>query len=102
MKTKEELNNLNEEAETLNRKLAELSKEELAQVYGGTGTLRSGIAKVVNCDAVNLRDAPGGGRVICSVRADTSVSFFGIVNKFWGHVSYKGQEGYIYKDYLQY
>ena len=35
MKTKEELNALKEEAETLNRKLPELTEEELAQVAGG-------------------------------------------------------------------
>ena len=35
MKTKEELNALKEEAETLNRKPHELSDEELAQVSGG-------------------------------------------------------------------
>ena len=35
MKTKEELNVLKEEVETLNRKLAELTDEELAQVSGG-------------------------------------------------------------------
>ena len=35
MKTKEELNALKEEVETLNRKLHELSDEELAQVSGG-------------------------------------------------------------------
>ena len=35
MKTKEELNALKEEVETLNKKLAELTEEELAQVVGG-------------------------------------------------------------------
>ena len=35
MKTKEELNTLKEEAETLNKKLAELTEEDLAQVSGG-------------------------------------------------------------------
>ena len=35
MKTKEELNALKEEVETLNEKLAELTEEELAQVSGG-------------------------------------------------------------------
>ena len=35
MKTVEELNALKEEVETLNKKLAELSEEELAQVSGG-------------------------------------------------------------------
>ena len=36
MKTKEELNALKEEVETLNKKLAELTDEELAQVFGGS------------------------------------------------------------------
>ena len=35
MKTKEELSALKEEVETLNRKLRELTEEELAQVSGG-------------------------------------------------------------------
>ena len=35
MKTKEELNALKEEVETLNKKLNELSEEELSQVSGG-------------------------------------------------------------------
>ena len=35
MKTEEELNALKEEVETLNRKLHELTEEELAEVSGG-------------------------------------------------------------------
>ena len=35
MKTKEELNALKEEVETVRRKLAELTEEELEQVVGG-------------------------------------------------------------------
>ena len=35
MKPKEELNALKEEVETVNKKLAELNEEELAQVAGG-------------------------------------------------------------------
>ena len=35
MKTKEELNALKKEAEALNKKLAELTDEELEQVTGG-------------------------------------------------------------------
>ena len=35
MKTKEELKTLKEEVETLNKKLAELTEEELAIVTGG-------------------------------------------------------------------
>ena len=42
MKTVEELNALKEEVETLNKKLAELSEEELAQVSGGVaGTVKA-------------------------------------------------------------
>ena len=41
MKTKEELNALKQEIETLNKKLAELTDEELAQVTGGaTGDVK--------------------------------------------------------------
>ena len=39
MKTEEELNALKEEVEALNKKLAELSKEELEQVTGGITNL---------------------------------------------------------------
>ena len=35
MKTKEELNAIKEEVETLNKKLQELSEDELQQVSGG-------------------------------------------------------------------
>lgn len=38
MKTKEELNALKNEVENLNKKLAELTDEELTQVCGGTDT----------------------------------------------------------------
>ena len=38
MKTKEELNALKEEVETLNKRLAELTEEELAIVTGGIET----------------------------------------------------------------
>lgn len=39
MKTKEELNLLKEEVETVSNKLHELTEKELAQVAGGEGTL---------------------------------------------------------------
>ena len=38
MKSKEELNTLKEEVETLNKKLAELTEDELQQVAGGAGS----------------------------------------------------------------
>ena len=43
MKTKEELNKLKEEFETLNKKLAELSDEELKQVTGGEKVPHTGL-----------------------------------------------------------
>ena len=39
MKTKEELNALKNEVETLNKKLAELTEDELRLVVGGAGTV---------------------------------------------------------------
>ena len=41
-KTKEELNTIKEEVETLNEKLAELTPEEIAQVTGGVGSGAAG------------------------------------------------------------
>ena len=43
MKTKEELNAIKEEFETLNGKLADLSEEELAQVSGGMSEIDDAI-----------------------------------------------------------
>ena len=45
MKTKEELNALKEEVETLNKKLHELTDEELEQVTGGRIVLAAQVAK---------------------------------------------------------
>ena len=45
MKTKEELNALKEEVETLNKKLHELTDEELAQVSGGSKTKEDKLKK---------------------------------------------------------
>ena len=47
MKTKEELNALKEEVETVNKKLHELTEEELAQVSGGFENLIKLIAGLV-------------------------------------------------------
>ena len=40
MKSKEELNALKEEVESMSRKLTELNKEELEQIFGGDGKKR--------------------------------------------------------------
>ena len=55
MKTKEELNALKEEVETLNEKLAELTEEELAQVAGGMVILCEGDCKNCRSTACRLR-----------------------------------------------
>ncbi len=47
MKTKEELNALKEEVETLNKKLHELTEEELEQVSGGSENVIKLIAGLV-------------------------------------------------------
>ena len=49
MKTKEELNALKEEVEALNKKLAELTEEELAQVAGGGGMVTWCAGDCKNC-----------------------------------------------------
>mgnify|MGYP003294615833 CR=1 FL=1 len=46
MKSKEELNALKAEVETLNKKLAELTEDELTQVTGGTDTYFFHIVKL--------------------------------------------------------
>ena len=47
MKTKEELNALKEEAETLSKKLHELTEDELAQVVGGTDDKECGAYPII-------------------------------------------------------
>ena len=51
MKTKEELNALKNEVEALNKKLAELTEEELEQVTGGEGKepCPKGLTEMVHC-----------------------------------------------------
>ena len=51
MKTKEELNALKDEVETLNRKLAELTEEELKAVAGGGFSLCSNCPHSRHCDS---------------------------------------------------
>ena len=65
MKTKEELNALKEEVETLNKKLHELTDEELAQVVGGNP--HAGIPSIVVATApvlLKLYDQRNGGVLI--------------------------------------
>ena len=57
MKTKEELNALKEEVETVNKKLHELTEEELAQVSGGEGAEAStvkGASQLLNKGLVGI------------------------------------------------
>ena len=55
MKTKEELNALKEEVETLNKKLAELTEEELAQVSGGAIEIICSDGDCANCAKTNCK-----------------------------------------------
>ena len=50
MKTKEELNALKEEVETLNKKLAELTDEELVQVCGGKASPKKSVSAITTED----------------------------------------------------
>lgn len=77
----------------------ELKEKQLEQVVGGAGDDSStGTCLIINCDYVNIRDAAGGGAVIGKIKCGTRVTFLGRVGS-WGHIIYKGTEGYIYKDY---
>ena len=55
MKTKEELNTLRNELETLNKKLADLTKEELAQISCGIGNDGGRIDTELRCTNCNTR-----------------------------------------------
>ena len=69
MKTQEELKNLKEEYESLNRKLAELTEDELEQVTGGTerqlfqalNQLRQQSIERQNCIGQNIANATSEG-----------------------------------------
>ena len=62
-KTQEELNTIKEEINTLNKKLAELTEEELAQVTGGAD---------LNIDGTDAINDPSG------VQPMPSMGWFGI------------------------
>ena len=47
MKTKEELNALKNEVKSLNKKLAELSEDELKEVTGGTNLLNTELENAI-------------------------------------------------------
>ena len=72
MKTKEELNALKEEVETLSKKLHELTEDELAQVSGGdwmrpnggipivhSSSNRIGVSPVLNSGVPTSPETPG-------------------------------------------
>ena len=59
--TQEELNVIKEEIETLNKKLAELTDEELEQVSGGDGSEY----KPRGCYITNVNDTPTGSPGDC-------------------------------------
>lgn len=58
MKTQEELNDLKKQVEVLNRKLAELTEDELKQISGGTNTDedRASIQKEIDQSIAQIDD----------------------------------------------
>ena len=68
MKTQEELNALKEEVEALNKKLADLSEDELAKVHGA-GSGDKGKKAPINgkCPFCNARLTPAGSDPWCEV-----------------------------------
>ena len=72
MKTQEELNVLKEEFETLNRKLHELTEEELEQVSGGGAIGRvkgDDIAKLNTTNAVEALQSRVAGAMVIGTQA---------------------------------
>lgn len=61
MKTTDELNALKEEVETMNKKLHELTEEELGQISGGADkNIAFGYATISSLDGITTEDAPEG------------------------------------------
>ena len=65
MKTKEELNALKEEVETLNEKLAELSEDELAAVTGGLFVVLEELCGVTELDTTCKQPSVKGRKKQC-------------------------------------
>ena len=89
MKTKEELNTLKEEFETVSKKLAELSEEELAQVNGGQGIPpKATTADIKVGDSVFASDKNNINRwgIVESIFGDMALIRFG-----GGSVLYEGK-----------
>ena len=75
MKTKEELSEIKEEVEKLDKKLHELTEEELEQVTGGGKAVFDFVGKFVAEDVAvvdNFVFANGGGAALPSVVIDTT------------------------------
>ena len=62
-KTQEELNELKEGVETLNKKLAELDEDELAQVSGGSGNTIAG--ECLKLPVMIFGEILGAGHATC-------------------------------------
>ena len=64
MKTQEELNALKEEVETLNKKLAELTEEELAQVTGGILSTQLSVSRIFEVDGAGIVNSKTSGKEV--------------------------------------
>ena len=66
MKTKEELNAIKEEVENVNKKLAELTEEELKQVVGGYDIITTPYdPTTLTSDPTTIQEFPGGLGLTC-------------------------------------
>ena len=66
MKTKEELNALKEEVEILNKKLAELTEEELKEITGGSNPYDHNVmlTEAVPVGAGKIKNCPSCGGIV--------------------------------------
>ena len=90
----------NKENEALKNRARQLSEEELTGVSGGAGTGSDKKAVIINCDAVNIRNATSGGDVIGKIRAGETVTYHK-KEGLWAYITYKRITGYVYGDYIQ-
>ena len=76
MKSKEELNALKEEVEALNKKLAELTEEELEQVSGGNITVTNGPVGQTTVFGLVLSDINKRTRTLYGTAGGTAATEF--------------------------
>lgn len=85
---------------TENTEMKMISSEELEQVTGGAGNTAEKKAQIINCDAVNIRNATKNGKILGVIPCGAKCVFHKRVG-LWGYVTYQNITGYIYQDYFK-